>query len=144
MKRPPTREACRILGWMGWIIGLLGIAIAFTMPYAVRIQTTAKYGEFFSAEETREIADRLSKEAQSTILVGLTLSVASVVLGWAFMQQKPWAQQWWLIVCGAWVVDFGIGLWLHSYTAAAWAGLGFRVAILVYSIRLLRGTPSPM
>lgn len=116
--------------------------MAFAMPYAVRIQTTAKYSEFFSAEEAREIADKLSKEAQSTILVGLTLSVASVVLGWAFMHQKPWARQWWLVVCAAWVVDFGIGLWLHSHAGAAWAGLGFRTAILIYSIRLLRGAPS--
>ncbi|MDZ4401383.1 hypothetical protein [Prosthecobacter sp.] len=139
MKRPPTREACRILGWTGWIIGLLGIAMAFAMPYTVRIQTTAKYSEFFSAEESRKIADKLSKEARPTILVGLTLSV---VLGWAFMQQKPWAQQWWLVVCAAWVVDFGVGLWLHSHTGVAWAGLGFRIAILIYSIHLLRGTPS--
>lgn len=142
MKRPPTREACRILGWMGWIIGLLGIAMAFAMPYAVRIHTTAKYSEFFSAEEAHEIADKVFEEAQSTILVGLTFSVASVVLGWAFMQQKPWAQQWWLVVCAAWVVDFSIGLWLHSHTGAAWAGLGFRIAILIYSIRLLRRSSS--
>lgn len=145
MKIVPTREACRTLGLIGCVLGTVGIGFALGMPSILRFRATAKFREFLSEAQVQEMSDAMVEHAVPGLVLSLTLSVATLVLGVGLIRDWRWAPHGWLVASFLWVLFYVLGLTSGTVEIAACAGLAIRMVVLGYSVRLLvhrqSGTP---